>query len=68
MNSLSIVTQTRISQAKRGNERPTRIVREHNPNAAIMFEHRSDYVSDSDLLRCYEWVRQAMAGDVEKPA
>ncbi|MGU3472614.1 hypothetical protein ACLBWT_15920 [Paenibacillus sp. D51F] len=44
------------------------IIREQNPDAAIMFEHRSDLVSDSDLLRCYEWVRQVMAGEVEMPA
>ncbi|MGZ9584503.1 sugar phosphate isomerase/epimerase [Paenibacillus marinisediminis] len=32
------------------------IIREENSHLRIHFEHRSDYISDEDLERCYEWV------------
>ncbi|WP_246187965.1 TIM barrel protein [Paenibacillus tengchongensis] len=32
------------------------IIRSCNPTVKIMFEHRSDLLTEEDLLRCYEWV------------
>ncbi|CAG7642355.1 sugar phosphate isomerase/epimerase family protein [Paenibacillus allorhizosphaerae] len=32
------------------------IVRERNPNVNILFEHRSDAITDEQLERCYAWV------------
>ncbi|XEC96528.1 sugar phosphate isomerase/epimerase [Paenibacillus tarimensis] len=32
------------------------LIKEQNRNVKIQFEHRSDYVSDEDLERCYKWV------------
>lgn len=32
------------------------ILKAENPNVRILFEHRSELVSDEDLERCYQWV------------
>lgn len=32
------------------------IIREENRNVKILFEHRSDLISDVELERCYNWV------------
>ncbi|MBB6672006.1 sugar phosphate isomerase/epimerase [Cohnella nanjingensis] len=37
-----------------------RIIRQENPGVKIMFEHRSDFVSDEELSACYEWVDALM--------
>ena len=36
------------------------IIRNHNPDVKIMFEHRSEQVSDEELMECYRWVNQLM--------
>ncbi|NHN32412.1 sugar phosphate isomerase/epimerase family protein [Paenibacillus agricola] len=33
-----------------------RILKEENPDTRIMFEHRSDLISDEQLEACYQWV------------
>lgn len=33
-----------------------RTIKNHNPDVKILYEHRSDLVSDEDLDRCYDWV------------
>ncbi|NDI35466.1 sugar phosphate isomerase/epimerase [Chengkuizengella sediminis] len=33
-----------------------RIIKQENKNVKILFEHRSDLISDEDLERCYLWV------------
>lgn len=35
-----------------------RIILQENKNVKIMFEHRSDLVSDGELRECYEWVNR----------
>lgn len=35
-----------------------RIIHERNPDVKILFEHRSDLVSDEELMECYRWVEQ----------
>ncbi len=35
-----------------------RIIHERNPDVRILFEHRSDFVSDEELMECYRWVEQ----------
>lgn len=35
-----------------------RIIRERNPDVKILFEHRSELVSDEELTECYRWVEQ----------
>lgn len=37
------------------------IVRKENPRVKIMFEHRSDLVTDEQLDSCYRWVKQLLA-------
>lgn len=37
-----------------------RIVREENPDVKMMFEHRSDLVTDEQLASCYQWVNQLL--------
>lgn len=34
------------------------IIREENSHVKIQFEHRSDFISDEELERCYSWVNQ----------
>lgn len=36
------------------------LVKEGNPDARIMFEHRSGLVSDDELEACYDWVEQLL--------
>ena len=43
-------------------EQYLKIVRAENKNVKILFEHRSDLVSDEDLERCYEWVYELWNG------
>jgi sugar phosphate isomerase/epimerase len=33
-----------------------RIIKKENPDVRIMFEHRSDCISDEQLEECYQWV------------
>ncbi|SCL93143.1 hypothetical protein [Sporanaerobacter sp. PP17-6a] len=33
-----------------------RIIKDENPNVKIMFEHRSDLISDEELGDCYSWI------------
>ncbi|MFS1512712.1 sugar phosphate isomerase/epimerase [Chengkuizengella sp. SCS-71B] len=33
-----------------------RIIKQENKNVKILFEHRSDLISEEDLERCYSWV------------
>ena len=33
-----------------------KIIKEDNKNVKIMFEHRSDLISDEELDNCYSWV------------
>jgi predicted transglutaminase-like protease len=38
-----------------------------NKNVKIMFEHRSDLISDEELDSCYSWISEILGeGDVEK--
>ncbi|WP_237898530.1 hypothetical protein [Brevibacillus brevis] len=37
------------------------IIRKENPHVKIMFEHRSDLVTDGQLERCYRWVEQLLS-------
>lgn len=37
-----------------------RIVKELNPGVRIVFEHRSDLVSDEELKRCYRWIHELL--------
>lgn len=41
------------------------IVRSENADVNILFEHRSELVSDDDLRRCYAWVDQLLRGSNE---
>ncbi|KIL39459.1 hypothetical protein SD70_20040 [Gordoniibacillus kamchatkensis] len=41
-------------------ERYLRIVKERSPGVKIVFEHRSDLVTDEQLESCYAWVRELM--------
>lgn len=36
------------------------IIRKENPNVNIMFEHRSDLISDAELEKCYLWVQMLL--------
>ncbi|WP_199615192.1 hypothetical protein [Paenibacillus alkalitolerans] len=36
------------------------IIREENPGIKVMFEHRSDAISDEELERCYSWVESVL--------
>lgn len=38
------------------------IIRQNNPNVKIMFEHRSDLISDEELGICYSWVSGLLKG------
>jgi sugar phosphate isomerase/epimerase len=38
-----------------------RIIKEENPNVRIMFEHRSDLISDEQLEACYQWVHSLLS-------
>jgi D-mannonate dehydratase len=33
-----------------------KIIREENKNVKILFEHRSDLISDEELDSCYSWI------------
>lgn len=33
-----------------------KIIKEANNNVKIMFEHRSDLISDEELDNCYSWI------------
>ncbi|MED1784100.1 sugar phosphate isomerase/epimerase [Brevibacillus fortis] len=37
------------------------IIRKENSHVKIMFEHRSDQVTDEQLERCYRWVKQLLS-------
>jgi hypothetical protein len=39
-----------------------KIIRENNPNIKVMFEHRSDLISDEELEICYSWVNKLLKG------
>lgn len=41
-----------------------KIIRQTNPNVRIMFEHRSDLISDEELKTCYCWVDELLNGEV----
>jgi sugar phosphate isomerase/epimerase len=43
------------------------IIQQENPHAAIMFEHRSELVSDEELQECYRWVDSIMQGAGPEP-
>jgi hypothetical protein len=39
-----------------------RIIRQNHPNVRIMFEHRSDLITDEELESCYSWVNELLRG------
>ena len=44
-----------------------KIIKEDNKNVMIMFEHRSDLISDEELDSCYSWISEILGkGDVER--
>jgi sugar phosphate isomerase/epimerase len=40
-----------------------RIIHQNNPNVKVMFEHRSDLISDEELETCYSWVDGLLQGE-----
>lgn len=40
-----------------------RIIHKCNPNVKVMFEHRSDLISDEELESCYSWVDGLLKGE-----
>lgn len=40
-----------------------KIIRQNNPNIKVMFEHRSDLISEEELEICYSWVIELLNGD-----
>jgi sugar phosphate isomerase/epimerase len=40
-----------------------RIIHQNNPNVKVMFEHRSDLISDEELETCYSWVDGLLKGE-----
>ncbi|MDP5274220.1 sugar phosphate isomerase/epimerase [Chengkuizengella axinellae] len=42
------------------------IIKKENKNIKILFEHRSELISDEDLERCYSWVDGIMHGKSEE--
>lgn len=40
-----------------------RIIRQNNPNIKVMFEHRSDLISEEELGICYSWVNELLNGE-----
>lgn len=38
-----------------------KIITEKNPNVKIMFEHRSDLISDEELEGCYSWIDEVFS-------
>lgn len=38
------------------------IIAEINPDVNILFEHRSDWISDEELEACYQWIHRLMGG------
>jgi len=41
------------------------IIRKENPNVNILFEHRSDLISDAELEKCYLWVDRLLNKVIE---
>lgn len=39
-------------------------IRQYNQNVKVMFEHRSDWISNEDLELCYSWVNELLQRDV----
>ncbi|MDI9483685.1 MAG: hypothetical protein QM315_10945 [Bacillota bacterium] len=39
-----------------------KVIRQTDPNVRIMFEHRSDLISDEELETCYSWVNGLLNG------
>ena len=39
-------------------------IRQYYPNVKVMFEHRSDWISNEDLELCYSWVNELLQMDV----
>ena len=37
-----------------------KIIKEENSDVKIMFEHRSDLISEEELEGCYTWIRSLM--------
>ena len=37
-----------------------KIIKEENKNVKIMFEHRSDLISDEELESCYSWIKEML--------
>ncbi|QRG65359.1 sugar phosphate isomerase/epimerase [Brevibacillus choshinensis] len=42
------------------------IIKRENQEVTIMFEHRSDWITDEELETCYEWIDQIMNGHTQK--
>lgn len=40
-----------------------RIIREENTTCKILFEHRSDIITDEELESCYNWVNELLKND-----
>lgn len=38
------------------------IIRRENPEVTILFEHRSDWITDEQLETCYRWIERIMSG------
>ena len=38
------------------------IINRFNRKAKVLFEHRSDLVSDEELDECYRWIEQLLGG------
>jgi D-mannonate dehydratase len=36
------------------------IIAKENSNVKVMFEHRSDLISDEELERCYSWISKLL--------
>lgn len=36
------------------------IIKAENPEITVMFEHRSDWITDDQLDECYQWVDRIM--------
>ncbi|WP_139905748.1 sugar phosphate isomerase/epimerase [Clostridium thermarum] len=41
-------------------EQYLKIIKRKNSNFKVMFEHRSDWISDEELNQCYRWVKELL--------
>ncbi|GED72749.1 hypothetical protein BRE01_64510 [Brevibacillus reuszeri] len=57
-NHYPVLPECRVEDGWAPIEAYVRWIVQENPRVKIMFEHRSELVSDEQLQRCYEWVNQ----------